>query len=323
MMDRDYTFAVARTRALEVSLFNQAMIEQMIAMKSYDEVLRFIQEKGWGNDKTSQDADAILAAENNKIWQTVSELGVPMEVFDVLSYPNLYHNVKTAIKEAYTGELRDDFYFEGTSPSREEIRDIVGKKDFSKLPKGLEKAGQEAYEVLVHSGDGQMCDVILDQACLKAISDAGKETSEDIIQKYAQVIVATTNIKIAVRCQMTGKNADFMHRAMISCPDVDIERLIKAAQTSFDEICEYLNGNGYADAANALRISPSAFERWCDNYLMEMLRPQKYESFSVGPIVAYVLARQMEIKTVGIILSGKRNHLPESFIRERIREMYV
>ena len=37
------------------------------------------------------------------------------------------------------------------------------------------------------------------------------------------------------------------------------------------------------------------------------MQPQKYESFSVGPLVAYVLARENEIKTVRIILSGKQN----------------
>ena len=54
-----------------------------------------------------------------------------------------------------------------------------------------------------------------------------------------------------------------------------------------------------------------------------MLQPQKYETFQVGPIVAYIIARENEIKTAGIILAGKRNGLPEEFITERIREMYV
>ena len=35
-------------------------------------------------------------------------------------------------------------------------------------------------------------------------------------------------------------------------------------------------------------------------------------------LVAYVLARENEIKTVRIILTGKRSGLPEEFIRERV-----
>ena len=38
---------------------------------------------------------------------------------------------------------------------------------------------------------------------------------------------------------------------------------------------------------------------------------------------AYVLARENEIKTVRIILSGKQNGFSEESIRERVREMYV
>ena len=48
-----------------------------------------------------------------------------------------------------------------------------------------------------------------------------------------------------------------------------------------------------------------------------------YKTCRVCPLVAYVLARENEIKTVRIILSGKANNLPEDSIRERVREMYV
>lgn len=57
--------------------------------------------------------------------------------------------------------------------------------------------------------------------------------------------------------------------------------------------------------------------------MIRTIQPQKYNPFSVGPLVAYVLARENEIKTVRIILSGKQNGLPEESIRERVREMYV
>lgn len=324
MSEVDYTYAVARTRALEVSLFTQSIIDQLMAMKTYGEALSFILDKGWGSvDAPQDDAETILAEERKKIWRNVRELGIPMDVFDVLSYPNVYHNLKTAIKELYMNVQRDEFYFEDTVPSRKEIRDIVAKKEFMRLPKGMDTAAAEAYETMMHTGNGQMCDVIIDRACLKAIDEAGEESGEDMLRSYAEVVVATADIKIAVRCQKTGKSAEFTQRAMAPSRAIDVGRLAKAAASGFDAICEFLNSCGYGDAAEALTQSPSAFERWCDDYLMEMLRPQKYEMFSVGPVVAYVLARENEIKTVGIILSGKLNGLSDESIRERIRKMYV
>ena len=110
---------------------------------------------------------------------------------------------------------------------------------------------------------------------------------------------------------------------MAPCASLSVERLSSAALSGMDAICEYLEGIAYADGAEALRESPSAFERWCDNQLMEAIKPQKYNPFSAGPLVAYVLARENEIKTVRIILTARLNELPEEQIRERIREMYV
>ena len=104
---------------------------------------------------------------------------------------------------------------------------------------------------------------------------------------------------------------------------LDKERLIHAAVSGMDQIMSYLAETKYGDGALALAESASAFERWCDNQIMETIRPQLYNSFSLGPLVAYVLARENEIKTVRIILTGKRSGIPEEFIRERAREMYV
>ncbi len=323
MSEMEYTYAVARIRALEVSLFSQSTIDQLIACRDFPSALQFVLEKGWGGLDVPEETDAILAAERSKTWETIRELGIPMSTFDVLTYPNVFHNLKTAIKEMYMDMKRDDCYYDGTVPSRDEFRDIVSKKEFFRLPKSMEQAAKEGYEAILHSGDGQLLDIIIDQACLTGIYQAGKESKEEIIQKYAETTVAVADIKIAARCQRTGKSLEFINRALAPCDGLDTAQLAKAARTGFDAVCEYLSVSGYADAAEALKTSPSAFECWCDNRMIDMIRPQKYNAFSVGPLVAYVLARENEIKTVGIILSGKQNGLSDDSIRERIREMYV
>ena len=84
-----------------------------------------------------------------------------------------------------------------------------------------------------------------------------------------------------------------------------------------------LEGTEYAQAAEALRKSPAAFEKWCDDLIIEEIRPQKYNPFTLGPLAAYILARRNEIKCVRMILTGRQNELPDNVIRERLREMYV
>jgi len=80
-----YIYAVARIRALEMSLMSQAAIEQLVATDSYKKAVQFIIEKGWGDsDNASMDENDILRAETDKTWAAVAEMVNDMSVFDVI-----------------------------------------------------------------------------------------------------------------------------------------------------------------------------------------------------------------------------------------------
>ncbi|MEG0227891.1 MAG: V-type ATPase subunit [Lachnospiraceae bacterium] len=323
MSDMQYTYAVARIRAMEVSLFSQAAIEQLLACKTEKQCLQFLAEKGWGASDTALNAETILNKEREKTWELMRELVTDMSVFDVLSYPDLFHNLKAAIKESATKDTNANIFYNDCEISGEEMMEIVKTKDFAKLPESMRSVAQEAFDTFLHTHDGQLCDLMVDKATLEAIYRAGKEAKDDIIRNYAESTVAVADIKIAVRSQKTAKSLEFMGKAMAECDTISVNRLAHAALNGEDAIRDYLMETPYAKGAVALSESTSAFERWCDNQMMETIRPQLYNSFTVGPLVAYVLARENEIKTVRIILSGKANELPEDSIRERVREMYV
>ena len=324
MSKTKYTYAVARIRALEVSLLTNAVIEQLLACKSAEQALQLLVEKGWGDlTAGTLDADEVLNKEEEKMWQTIREVAPDMHVFDVLSLPKLYHNLKAAIKEVCTEVENKNIFYDDCEISGEEMFALVQNKEFDKLPGNMPAIAREAFDTLLHTRDGQLCDLIIDRATLEAMLEAGKKSGEKIIEEYAQTAVAIADIKIAVRSQKTGKNAEFMKKAMVNCSEINVDQLTQAALAGAEEIAQYLEGTSYREGADALRISPSAFERWCDNKMTDSMRSQKYESFSVGPLLAYLLARQNEIKTVRIILTGKQNEFPDEAIRERIREMYV
>ena len=119
--------------------------------------------------------------------------------------PNAFHNLKTAIKETPTDKHRDDFFYENTVPSREELREIIKSKDLDVFRKIWKKRQRMPNETLMHTNDGQLCDVIIDKACLEAILEAA-ESADDVIAAYARTVVAVADIKIAVRCQKNEKS---------------------------------------------------------------------------------------------------------------------
>ncbi len=323
MSNTKYTYAVARIRALETSLLSDGDVEQLLSCKTMDQALQYVTDKGWGDLSAGMDMDAVLKREEEKTWEVIRDVAPDMSVFDVLSYPKLYHNLKAAVKEVCTEVDNPHIFYDDCAVPGREMLEIIRNREFSRLPGSMSGTAAEALDQLLHTRDGQLCDIIVDKAALEAIYEAGKRSGEKIIADYADTTVAIADIKIAVRSRKTGKSAEFMRSAMAECGSVNVEQLIRAALAGEDEIARYLEGTSYAGGADALMESPSAFERWCDNRMIESLKPQKYETFSVGPLLAYLIARENEIKTVRIILTGKQNGFPEEAIRERVREMYV
>ncbi len=322
-MREQYIFAVARIRVLELKLLSDADIAQLVAMADEKECLQFLREKGYGDMDTVRDAECMMNREESKIWETIREMAVPMEAFDVLCWPQQFHNLKAALKAVYMNITDLPIYYDHTEIPGKTLEAWIREREFDRLPVCMRQAAEEAYEVLFHTGDGQLGDVIVDQAALAAIMSSGRASKTEIIRDYAELMVAVKNIKIAVHCAKTGKGVDFMKRAMTGCDTLDGEGLIEAALSGMAAICEYLQKTIYKEAVQALADSPSAFERWCDNRLIQMIKPQKYESFGLGPVAAYVIAKQNEIKTVRIVLSCKASGLSIAAIRERVREMYV
>ena len=323
MSDSLYTYAVARIRSKELSLLNSQAIEQLLAAKSYDECMRLLADRGWGDGEPGIGAERMLAAEREKTWSLIGELVEDMSVFDVFLYANDYHNLKAAIKEVRMGDEYPGIFMEQGTVDVKLIREAVQTREFQNLPAAMRTPAEEAYKALLHTQDGQLCDIIIDKAALDAICAAGKSSGNEFLELYAELTVAAADIKTAVRASRTGKDRAFLEQALAPCGSINVARLAQAAIEGVDSIGSYLETTAYADAVEELRRSPSAFERWCDNRIIQTIKPQKTNPFSVGPLVAYVIARENEIKTVRIILTCKQNGLSDDSIRERVREMYV
>lgn len=321
-MTEEYIYAVARVRARELGLLDRQAVDQLMACRNYDECIRTLSDKGWG-DGTSSSAEAILAAEEEKTWAFIHELTDDMTPFQVLLYPTDYNNLKAAVKAVVTGTEPQDVFLPGGAVDTELMLRCVREGNFADLPEGMREAADSAYHTLLETQDGQLCDVILDRACLCDLLRCGRESKVDILRDYAELTVAVSDIKIAVRACKTGKSRAFLDAALAPCETLSAASLAAAACKSLDDLFAYLAVTPYSEAAGKLKESYSAFEKYCDDRVMALIKEQKRNPFTVGPLFAFVLARRNEISTVRIILSGKLNELDDNMVRERLRDMYV
>lgn len=323
VVGNEYTFGVARIRALESALFSQDTINQLIQCKTYEDCIRFLKDKGWGNGNYEQTLSQMLETEHHKTWTVLNEIVKDSNECRILTINNEFHNLKAAIKSVCSGQEIENIFISGGTLKPDYLMECIRQGSYDKLPSDMTEVAREATEVLLQTGDGQLCDIIIDKATLKAISQVGQNSDNVMIKKYAETLLTNANIKIAIRCATAGKDGEFAKKAMVECDGISVNELCMAVDNGIEDVCNYLENSGYKDAVEALNKSKSVFECWCDNRIVENIKKQKYNSFTIGPIIAYVLARENEIKTVKIILSCKSNGFDDEFIKERIRVMYA
>ncbi len=319
-MREQFTYAVARIRAKELSLLSEQDVNRLMACETYAECLNVLRDKGWAE---FDDYQKILSAQEAQLWQLVAELVPDLALFNVLLLPIDFHNLKAAIKGYITKSFSEDLFLSGGAVDQEHLIKCIKESKFEDLPHNMVESARLAFEQLLHTGDGQLCDNILDRALLQAIKSEGAISQSKLVRDYSEFYVASTNIKMAVRCQLLKKNLNFLSSLLVECDTLDIERLAAATMRGQDDLCEYLGYTEYADAVPYIKESLQKFEFWRDNKIIELIRSEKSNSFSIGPIFAYILARQNEIKVVRIILSGKLNQIDTDLIKERLRVMYA
>ncbi len=322
MRDADYIYAVACIRAKEKTLLTDADIQSMVGMKSEKEVLSYLTEKGWGDGSVGSDMEKVLATEEEAQMRLLRTLGVNSEIIDVLFIQELYHNLKAAIKEVCTGLDDGMAFYDHDKYGKDQMLSIIRDKDFEKLPEYMRKIAETALDFMLTTRDGQRLDMMIDRACLDATIESAKLTKDRFLIEYAETKVLMSDIKIAVRAADTRRPLNVIEEALAPVGKLDTKKLAVAAATNRDSVYEFLERVGYHDAVEALKDSFSSFEKWCDDYVMGTLMNQKTNIQSSGPIVAFFLAKQNEIRTARIIMTAKANGFGEDVISERVRKMY-
>jgi len=69
--------------------------------------------------------------------------------------------------------------------------------------------------------------------------------------------------------------------------------------------------------------SLAVLEREIDNFLLQIIKKAKYQVFGIEPLIGYALAKEIEIKNLRLLLTGKIMQIKPEEIKERLRGSYV
>lgn len=328
-----YAQAVSRLRAIETKLLDRAKIDRMIDSKTTIETFKILQETEYGNHmatvKRPEDYEMVLSAELKSLYALMYDISPKKLIVDIMSIRYDYHNIKVLIKgNALKKDLSDLLIPVATIPIND-LKNIINNEDYYDLNPIMREAVEITEEVYAKEQDPQKIDIILDSYMYKNMISIAEEINDEYLLKFVKMNIDITNIKTLLRAKKQKKDREFLQFVLIEGGTIDVDTLVQLMNESIENIISKLD---YTDYSEVLKFGVDEFnktgklnklEMLSDNFIMNFIKDAKYVSFGAEPILAYIYAKETEIKIVRIIMVGKLNNIAAEVIRERLRDIYV
>jgi V/A-type H+-transporting ATPase subunit C len=323
LKDIDYASAVAAVRAAESGLLDEQDAERIISARSMGDAYAVLSAKGIRLPENENDMLAALDGELERAWDFIKSYAPQSRELEILLYRNDFHNLKAALKSLMMNSDPARCFILPTLLDLSALPKTVSAGKFDELPEYMREPAEDAYRALTENSDGQLAEVILDCAALKAMRDCAKEQGSEFMERLAEELCVCADIKTAYRSAAAGKREGFLEAAICGSDSLAKEPLVRAALRGTESVISHIENSPFAELAEALKESSAAFEKLCDDRITELAESAKMKAFGAEPLAAYYLAKEAEIKNLRIILVCKRLGVSEEIIRERTRRLYV
>lgn len=322
MPQKSPVYAVTRIRVHEKDMIKPETMARM-AEAAPAEVMRLLGDMGYGGipDPQLSDGERMIAKELSDAYALIKEVTFCPEKTDLFMLRGDANNLKLLIKRRLTGAGGSPALMTGVYSGEDVIR-MVQNADYRELPEEFTKRLNALEQSFSGGIDPGRISAEIDRAylehCLKNASGPSFE--------YFRGLADFTNLLTALRLRDMGAGADKLknslmpegyisHRLLMQCFDGAEEGMARAAAgPARERILRGLEEYGRSGRLTEL-------ERQRDNYLISLFKGARLAE-GIEPLIGYLLGREQEAKCLRLIITAKRNGLPNKAITERLGELY-
>jgi len=335
----NYGYASGRLRVMETRLLNRNSVMRLLEADSAQETMRMISEGDYANVfsgiQNIIDFDAGLKLEQERVYNLMDELSQDPEMTLIFRAKWDFHNLKVLLKASYLTDSKSSFDEALSGLGKipiENLRIAVdpdAEKDEADVPEYIRIALDDARAQYEATQNPQMLDFIIDSHCHSFMYERASKYSNKFLLGYLEAVADLNNIRNLIRLKMLEGNIRLLDAVLLPFGAIEKKMFLQHFDDSIESLGTVFSNTPYGEIViEAIRRwadenSLSTFEKLADNYLVNYLKPAKYIVFGIEPLIAYLLAKEHEIKLIRIIMIGKINDVPTDIINERLRDTYV
>jgi V/A-type H+-transporting ATPase subunit C len=324
--DWRYAFETARVRVFETQMLTRATLLDMANSPNFEHAAELLRASEYALPQTSAglaDVEIVLRARRSALRELFEHLCIDKPVAELFRSRDDFSNLRLAIRRLATGKLiGSDYSSEGNFPA-ERFAEVFEQENYAEagLPDYMAEAAERAILAYYQDKDIRRLDYVIDAAQAQYNLRKAAAMKSVFLLGLFRMQIDLVNIRTMFRIKLTEQ--DF-RSVFLDGGYVETERFSRGLDVGLEAIGVLFFATPYYEVVQAgagYLASNKSFlkiEQQCDEYLTGFLKSTIQVAAGHQPIIAYLLMKENEIRTVRLILTAKKNHLDTKLILDRI-----
>ncbi|MFV0558359.1 MAG: V-type ATPase subunit [Enterococcus sp.] len=316
-------------RLKETEILTKEFFDQLINSDSFQRIGELLSNTTYGkyiHPGFENDFEASLNQELLATYQELLELAPEKDVIWVYTMRYTFHNLKVLTKAERIGENYDHLYLPDGFYKIEDLKNAIQTGKSALLPDELMASIHEVHEFIEESAILQGIDIIYDRHFLKEQRRLGEKIKNEELLTEIIHLIDLTNIVTTMRCLLQQRSRGFLTAVLSSSGSIEKEVYLDFTDREVSEFVTFVLESPYGDllrpAIDQAEIDFALLDLIKDNHLTEMFDEAQIKAFGPLPLLAYLNAKDIEMKNLRMLVIGKRSGFTNEQIRERMRNTY-
>jgi V/A-type H+-transporting ATPase subunit C len=321
--DWKYTFATARVRVLETMMITKGTFIDMANADSFASAMELLggSEYAMGSISSFSEVEDMLLERRGEARNLFVDLIEDKEIIELLRAREDFANMRLAVRRVVTERpIGTDYSNDGSVPAAD-FEEIFETENYSKFPEYLQIGVEKAVLGYYQAKDIREIDHGIDHVEAAYRLDKAKELGSVFLTSLFKMRIDLANIRTMLRLKMADRDE---RQHFIEGGYVERQMFVHGLDLGYEAITPLFFATPYYDIIEAginYLTSEHSFlglEEMCEEHMIGFLKSTTPISSGPQPIIAYVLLKEIEIRTLRMVLTCKNNDMDAKTILDRL-----
>ncbi len=324
--DWHYIWATAQVRVLETGMLTRSTLLNMADAADFAAAVELLSGTEYAMTSGPQSlvpVEQMLLERRSAVRELFVDLMLDDELVEILRAREDFANMRLAVRRVVTERPIGTDYSDAGSIPAEQFEEIFEQEDYERFPDYLQDAVEEAILGYYQNKDIRQIDYGIDKMASAYKLRAAVNLGSIFLLSLFRTQTDLTNIRTMLRLKMAERDE---RNLFIRGGFVGIDRLVHGLDVGYEALATVFYPtpyHGVVEGGVSYLAAEQSFlhlEKDCQDYLMGFLKTTRVITAGPQPVIAYLMMKENEIRTVRMVLTCKKNRMDTKFILDRLGE---